>query len=54
MSLDPVILSRIQFTWVVAWHILLPAFTLGAASVNDTFTFNQYLVGRITQVFLFV
>src|SRR6266849_3730977 len=32
MSLDPLILSRIQFAWVIAWHILLPAFTLGAAS----------------------
>jgi len=32
MRLDPLILSRIQFAWVIAWHILLPAFTLGAAS----------------------
>src|SRR2546426_3525041 len=32
MSLDPLILSRIQFAWVIAWHILLPAFTVGAAS----------------------
>jgi cytochrome bd ubiquinol oxidase subunit I len=32
MSLDPLILSRIQFTWVVAWHIILPAFTVGIAS----------------------
>ncbi|GGF34095.1 cytochrome ubiquinol oxidase subunit I [Aliidongia dinghuensis] len=32
MSLDPVVLSRIQFVWVVAWHILLPAFTVGIAS----------------------
>jgi len=31
MHLDPVILSRIQFAWVVAWHILLPAFTIGLA-----------------------
>lgn len=30
--LDPVLLSRIQFGWVVAWHILLPAFTVGTAS----------------------
>ena len=27
MHFDPVLLSRIQFAWVVAWHILLPAFT---------------------------
>jgi cytochrome bd ubiquinol oxidase subunit I len=32
MHFDPVLLSRIQFAWVIAWHILLPAFTVGAAS----------------------
>ena len=32
MHLDPLILSRMQFVWVVAWHILLPAFTVGIAS----------------------
>ena len=32
MALDPVILSRLQFGWVIAWHILLPAFTVGIAS----------------------
>lgn len=32
MGLDPVFLSRIQFAWVVGWHILLPAFTVGLAS----------------------
>jgi cytochrome d ubiquinol oxidase subunit I len=32
MELDPVLLSRLQFAWVVAWHILLPAFTVGLAS----------------------
>src|SRR5262245_7772233 len=32
MELDPVILSRLQFAWVIAWHILLPAFTVGLAS----------------------
>ena len=31
-SLDPLILSRAQFAWVIAWHILLPAFTVGVAS----------------------
>jgi cytochrome d ubiquinol oxidase subunit I len=29
---DPVLLSRLQFVWVIAWHILMPAFTLGLAS----------------------
>jgi cytochrome bd ubiquinol oxidase subunit I len=32
MRLDPESLSRIQFAWVVGWHILLPAFTVGLAS----------------------
>jgi cytochrome bd ubiquinol oxidase subunit I len=32
MDLDPTLLSRIQFAWVIAWHILLPAFTVGLAS----------------------
>ena len=31
MRLDPVILSRLQFFWVVSFHILLPAFTVGLA-----------------------
>ena len=32
MSLDPLFLSRLQFAWVIAWHFLLPAFTIGLAS----------------------
>jgi cytochrome bd ubiquinol oxidase subunit I len=32
MDLDPVLLSRLQFAWVIAFHILLPAFTIGLAS----------------------
>jgi cytochrome d ubiquinol oxidase subunit I len=32
VALDPVFLSRLQFAWVVGWHILLPAFTVGLAS----------------------
>ena len=32
MHLDPLFLSRLQFVWVVAFHILLPAFTVGLAS----------------------
>ena len=30
--LDPVLLSRLQFAFVVAFHFLLPAFTIGLAS----------------------
>jgi cytochrome d ubiquinol oxidase subunit I len=32
MHLDPLLLSRMQFVWVIALHILLPAFTVGLAS----------------------
>ena len=32
MHLDPTLLSRLQFAWVIGWHILLPAFTIGMAS----------------------
>src|SRR2546423_14025873 len=32
MLSDPLFLSRLQFAWVIAWHILLPAFTVGLAS----------------------
>jgi cytochrome d ubiquinol oxidase subunit I len=32
LHLDPVLLSRVQFAWVIGWHILLPAFTVGLAS----------------------
>jgi cytochrome d ubiquinol oxidase subunit I len=32
LHLDPVLLSRAQFAWVIGWHILLPAFTVGLAS----------------------
>ncbi len=42
MRLDPEFLSRIQFAWVVGWHILLPAFTIGLAS------FIAFLEGAFT------
>jgi len=32
MNLDPLILSRFQFAFVVSFHILFPAFTIGLAS----------------------
>ena len=32
MVLDPVFLSRIQFAFLIAFHFLLPAFTIGLAS----------------------
>src|SRR5688572_30583167 len=32
MELDPVFLSRLQFAWLIAFHILMPALTVGLAS----------------------
>lgn len=32
LDLDPVLLSRIQFAFVVSFHIIFPAFTIGLAS----------------------
>src|SRR5215469_14978118 len=31
-TFDPTLLSRLQFAWLIAWHILLPAFTVGLSS----------------------
>jgi Cytochrome bd terminal oxidase subunit I len=32
MIFDAVFLSRLQFAWVVGWHVILPAFMIGIAS----------------------
>ena len=32
MMLDPLLLSRLQFAFVIAFHFLLPAFTIGLAA----------------------
>ncbi len=32
MDLDPIILSRIQFAFVISFHIIFPAFTIGLAA----------------------
>ena len=46
MSLDPLLLSRLQFVWVVAWHILLPAFTIGLASFIAVLEGLHFATGR--------
>jgi cytochrome bd ubiquinol oxidase subunit I len=46
MSLDPLFLSRLQFVWVVAWHILLPAFTVGLASYIAVLEGLHFATGR--------
>jgi cytochrome d ubiquinol oxidase subunit I len=45
MDLDPVLLSRVQFAFVIAFHILLPAFTVGLASFIVLLE-GRYLVRR--------
>ena len=32
MALDPVLLSRVQFAFVISFHIIFPAFTIGLAA----------------------
>ena len=46
MHLDPLLLSRIQFAWVIAWHFLLPAFTVGLASFIAVLEGLHLLTGR--------
>ena len=46
MEFDPVFLSRLQFAWVVAWHILLPAFTVGIASFIALLEGLKLVTGR--------
>src|SRR5579885_1067016 len=46
MMLDPVLLSRLQWAWVIAWHILLPAFTVGLASYIAVLEGLYFFTGR--------
>jgi cytochrome d ubiquinol oxidase subunit I len=46
MALDPLILSRLQFAWVIAWHILLPAVTVGLASYIACLEGMYFITGR--------
>jgi cytochrome d ubiquinol oxidase subunit I len=46
LSLDAVFLSRLQFFWVVALHILLPAFTVGLASYIAVLEGLHFITGR--------
>jgi cytochrome d ubiquinol oxidase subunit I len=46
MHLDPLFLSRLQFVWVVALHILLPAFTVGLASYIAFAEGMNFFTGR--------
>ena len=46
MTLDPILLSRVQWAWVIAWHILLPAFTVGLASYIAVLEGLYFFTGR--------
>jgi cytochrome d ubiquinol oxidase subunit I len=46
MTLNPLILSRIQWGWVIAWHILMPAFTVGLASYIAVLEGLFFFTGR--------
>ena len=46
MNIDPVVLSRIPFAWVVAFHFLLPAFTVGLASFIAVMEGLNFVTGR--------
>src|SRR5208283_656583 len=46
MKLDPLFLSRVQWAWVIGWHILLPAFTIGLASYIAVLEGLYFVTGR--------
>lgn len=55
MVIDAAFLSRVQFAWVIGWHILLPAFTVGLASfiavLEGLYLFNRDEVYRRVSTF---
>lgn len=46
MVLDPLFLSRLQWVWVMGWHILLPAFTVGLASFIAVLEGMYFFTGK--------
>jgi cytochrome bd ubiquinol oxidase subunit I len=46
MTLDPLLLSRLQFVWVIGWHIVLPAFTMGLAAYIAYLEGTYFVTGR--------
>ena len=46
MELDPFILSRIQFAFVISFHIIFPAFTLGLAAWLATIEGARLVTGN--------
>ena len=46
MNMGALLLSRLQFVWVIGWHILLPAFTVGMASYIALLETLYFRTGR--------
>ena len=46
MNTGALLLSRLQFVWVIGWHILLPAFTVGMASFIALLEIRWAATGR--------
>ncbi|WP_158969318.1 cytochrome ubiquinol oxidase subunit I [Chachezhania sediminis] len=46
MEFDPVILSRLQFAFVVSFHIIFPAFTIGLAAWLSTIEGMRFFTGK--------
>ncbi len=46
MELDPVFLSRLQFAWLIGFHILMPALTVGLASFIALLEGLHFFTGR--------
>ena len=46
MNIDALFLSRLQFAFVVAFHFLLPAFTIGLASYIAVLEGLHLLTGK--------
>jgi cytochrome d ubiquinol oxidase subunit I len=46
MDLDTVILSRIQFAFVISFHIIFPAFTIGLAAWLATIEGMRLVTGN--------
>ena len=46
MEFDPVFLSRVQFAFVISFHIIFPAFTIGLAAWLATLEGVRVLTGN--------
>jgi hypothetical protein len=50
MDLDPVILSRIQFAFVISFHIIFPSFTIGLAACLATIAGMRLATERVADL----